>query len=172
MSKFEKIIIPLVDENIRSIDLTDAAGFVDSYTYDPDNPSGEKELFLVYDDSKRNSYTQDRAIRFEKSKHIRRRYIKYVNGVPYYVYCFWIRPEVKKFYNGVITLSTEQKFSILQFWSVFNDIVDFVMSNSVLSLDVAHNMPLEDYRNNFADEGFTIYKKGAVSNEIAPFLFL
>lgn len=54
MSTFEKTIIPMIDENIKLIDLTSAAGFIDSFTLDPDNPSGEKELFLVYDDSKRN----------------------------------------------------------------------------------------------------------------------
>ena len=48
MSKFEETIIPLIDENIWTIDLTSTAGFVDSYTKDPDRPNGEPELFLMY----------------------------------------------------------------------------------------------------------------------------
>ena len=38
------------------MDLTESSGFIDSYTSDPDRPSGEKEIFLVYDDRVRNEH--------------------------------------------------------------------------------------------------------------------
>lgn len=173
MSRFEKIIVPLIDDCIRSIDLTDAAGFIDSYTYDPDNPSGEKEFFLVYDDSKRNDFTRDRAIRFEMSRNIKKKYVKYVNGTPYFIYSFWVKPEIQKLYNGVLCLNTKQKCSILQFWSIFDDIVNYVMSKQVISTSVEHDMPLADYNeDSLNSEPFIVYKKGAVSNEIVPFFIL
>jgi len=173
MSVFEKIIIPLIDNSIRLIDLTSAAGFIDSFTLDPDRPSGESELFLVYDDSKRNKYTIDRAIRFSKSTKIKRTYIKYVNNVPYLIYSFWVNPEVKKLYNGVLTLNTVQKSRILQFWGPFDSTVDTVLTNSVLTTDIGHTMPLEDYRDEpFDYDGLMIKTKGTASNDVAPFYFI
>lgn len=164
MSVFEKTIIPLIDENIRTIDLTSAAGFVDSFTLDPDKPSGEKELFLVYDDSKRNDFTKDRAIRFSKSMRIKRTYIKYVNTKPYLVYSFWVDPEVKKLYSGILTLNTVQKSKILQFWGPLDTTVDKVLTNPILTTEVSHTMPLADYRESpFEKAGFTVTNKGTAS---------
>lgn len=156
MSKFEKTIIPLIDEEIKTIDLTSAAGFIDSYTYDPDRPSGEKELYLAYDDSKRNDYTIDRARRFAMSKNLKRTYVKYVNNTPYLIYSFWVRPEVKKLYNGILSLSTSQKFSIMKFWGPFDKDVDSVVSSSNLTVITTHAMPIEDFVED--DLGITIEK--------------
>lgn len=164
MSTFEKITIPLIDDNIRTIDLTSAAGFVDSFTLDPDRPSGEKELFLVYDDSKRNDFTIDRARRFDKSMRIKRMYIKYIDNKPYLVYSFWVNPEVKKLYNGILTLNTVQKSKILQFWGPLDTTVDKVLANPILTTEVSHAMPLSDYRENpFEKIGVTVTNKGTAS---------
>jgi len=164
MSTFEKTIIPLIDENIKLIDLTSAAGFIDSFTLDPDNPSGEKELFLVYDDSKRNDFTRDRAIRFSKSMRIKRTYIKYVNTKPYLIYSFWVGPDVKKLYSGILTLTTVQKSKILQFWGPLDTTVDKVLTNTVLTTEISHSMPLSDYCGSpFENTGFTINNKGTAS---------
>lgn len=164
MSIFEKITIPLIDNTIKTIDLTSAAGFVNSFTFDPDKPSGEKELYLMYDESKRNDFTIDRARRFEKSMCIKRTYIKYINNKPYTIYSFWIGPEVKPLYSGILTLSTVQKSKILQFWGPLDDTVDKVMTNPVLTMETGHAMPLSDHRDNpFEKTGFTIKKKETVS---------
>lgn len=151
MSTFEKSIIPLIDDSILSIDLTPAAGFIDSYTADPDKPGDAGELFLVYDDTKRNDFVSDRMRRFEKSPYIKRTYVKYVNNTPYYIYSFWVKPEVKQKYNGVVTFTTGQKARILQFWGPFDGIVDEVFSNQVLVLDTEHAMPLADYNGSFLE---------------------
>lgn len=161
MSKFEKTIIPLIDNCIKGIDLTAVAGFVDSFTADPDKPCGESELFLVYDDTKRNDFVSDRMRRFENSMSVKRTYVKYVNNVPYYVYSFWVKPEVKKLYSGVLSLNTVQKARILQFWGPFDNTVNELMTNQVSLFDVEHNMPLSDYRESpFERLGLTITKKG------------
>lgn len=173
MSAFEKTIIPLIDENIRTIDLTSAAGFIDSFTKDPDKPSGDVELFLVYDDTKRNDFVTDRMRRFEKSKYIKRSYVKYVNNNPYFIYSFYIKPEVKKLYSGIMSLNTVQKAQILQFWGPFDTTVNSLLSNQALVFDTEHLMPLEDYRESpFEKKGLTVTKKGTASNDVAPFIFL
>lgn len=171
MSKFEKIIVSLIDENIKAIDLTSTAGFIDSFTNDPDKPTSEKEFFLVYDDRVRNDYSKDRAIRFSKSTKIKRTYIKYVNSIPYLVYSFWVNKDIQKHYSGVISLSTKEKIKLLQFWSPFDSIVDTVMSNSCLTTKVTHNIPLSDFNGDLDICGFNIQKKGQSRNEIAPFIF-
>ena len=168
MTLFEKVIIPLVDENIRVGDFTSVVGFVDSYTVDPDKPNGECELFLVFDDRVRNEYSIERARRYALSTKIKRTYVKYVNGVPYLIYSFWVNSKVKKLYNGIITLDVEQKASILQFWGTFDSDVKAVMSNEVLTTVVTHAMPLEDYN----DVNVLSITKGTSSLEGAPFLFV
>ena len=164
MSTFEKIIIPLVDSNIRIIDLTSCCGFIDSYISDPDKPSGECELFLVFDDNIRNNFVTDRMLRYEQSPNIKRTYVKYVNNTPFYVYSFWIKPEIKKLYNGIVVLNTSQKAQILQFWGPLDSIVDKVFGNQVQTLDIEHPMPLQDYQSPFPIKcGFKIKRKGTAS---------
>lgn len=164
MSKFEKTIIPLISDSIKTIDLTSAAGFIDSFTSDPDKPSGEKELYLMYDAEKRNDFTIDRARRFDKSLCIKRSYIKYVDNKAYLIYSFWIKPDIKKLYNGVLSLNTNQKYRILQFWGPFDSFVDSIMNTLVIATDVKHDMPLSDYSGSmFENTGLTIIKKETVS---------
>ena len=164
MSKLEKIIIPMVDGKIEPIDLTSAAGFIDSYTVDPDKPSGEKELFLVYDDRIRNDYVTKRAVRFDSSKALKRKYIKLVNHVPYYVYVFYIKPSIKLSTDGILHLTGDQKVSVLQFWGFPNDLVKCLVGDSTLLLEYSHEMPLADYYpDEYVREGLTITKKGIVS---------
>lgn len=157
MTFFEKVIVSLIDDDIRTIDLTEAAGFVDSYTQDPDNPSGEKELFLMYDCSKMNDYTIDRARRFSTFKNIKKTYVKYIDNKAYTIYSFWIPEKLKKLYSGVMILNVEQKASVLQFWSVFSDTTKSVLSNNVLTATVTHTMPLEDFVD-FCTTGLQITK--------------
>lgn len=164
MSIFEKIIVSLIDNNIKSIDLTDVAGFIDAYEYDPDHPSGPGEFYLVYDAKKQNDFTIDRAIRFEQSKKIKRTYIKYVNAKPLLVYSFWLEPKVRSLFSGVLHLTTLQKAQVLQFWGALSNVTDFVMSNQVIQTNTERQMPLADYRpNRFEAQGLTITQKGALS---------
>ena len=173
MSIFEKIIVSLIDNNIKSIDLTDVAGFIDAYEYDPDHPSGPGEFYLVYDAKKQNDFTIDRAIRFEQSKKIKRTYIKYVNAKPLLVYSFWLEPKVRSLFSGVLHLTTLQKAQVLQFWGALSNVTDFVMSNQVIQTNTERQMPLADYRpNRFEAQGLTITQKGALSKQRVPPFFV
>ena len=146
MSKFEKIIVPFIDDTIQQKDLTASAGFIDSYTYDIDHPDDKYQFFLVYDADLRNSDTIDRAIRFDKCKCIKNVYVKFVDGKALLVYQFWVKPELKKLYEGVLHLNTDEKIKIYNFWGPVYSIVDEVMSNNTVLADSYHGMPAEDYR--------------------------
>lgn len=162
MSTFEKIIIPLLDINVKPMDFTSLTGFIDSFTLDPDKPSGENEFFLVFDDSVRNEYVEDLRRRLDFSTKIKRSYIKYVNTKPYLVYSFYIPSEVKKFYKSFIMLSASQISQILQFWGVFDKDVNNVVENNGVMLDAEHKMPLEDYRTPLFSKSGLIIKKGSL----------
>lgn len=164
MSKLEKLIIPLVDSNITPIDLSGACGFIDSYTSDPDNPTGEKLIYLVYDDKIRNDYVTQRAGRFESAKTLKRKYIKLVDNKPYMIYVFWLKPDIKVSEKGIITLTSSQKVSVLQFWGFPDELVKLLIEDSSIAGEYTHEMPLADYYPEFyVEKGFTITKKGAAS---------
>lgn len=164
MSRLEKMIIPLLESEATSIDFTPAAGFIDSYTSDPDNPSGEKELFLVYDDRVRNESVTQRAIHLDSSRALKRKYVKLINNIPYYVYVFYIGREVKLSDNGIINLTSEQKISVLQFWNFPKDLLTLLVGDSSYLEEYSHPMPLADYYpDEYGEEGLEIPKKGAAS---------
>ena len=45
MTNFEKILLPLVVENISKEDICPESGFIDTYTVDVDRPSWQNEFF-------------------------------------------------------------------------------------------------------------------------------
>ena len=156
MSKLEKILIPFIIDDIKPVDLTLSAGFIDSFTYDPDHPTGENEFFLVYDDTVRNKFVQERALRLESSKNLKRRYVKIVNNKPYYIYSFWVPPTCKSFYKGKVSLTTSNKLLLLHFWGEFDSLIEDIMNKSTIKVDVNHNIPLETYPEDL--NGITIQK--------------
>ena len=161
MSTFEKLTIPFIEGEINSMDFTSIAGFVDSYTSDPDHPNGENELFLVYDDRVRNDYVTRRAKHLDSSRSLKRKYVKIVKGIPYCVYVFIVKPGIFK--NNLVHLSGEDKILVLQFWNFPKDLIGILVEDSTILVDVSHQMPLQDYYSDvYEEEGLTI-KKGAVS---------
>ena len=164
MSTFEKIVIPFIDGDITTMDFTAAAGFIDSYTSDPDRPNGEKEIYLVYDDRLRNDYVTSRAVRFDKSRSLKRKYVKTVHNKPYYVYVFCIKPGLKVSTDGIVHLTGEDKISVLQFWDFPKDLVKTLVDDSSIATTYVHEMPLADYYpDEEISEGLTIKKEEASS---------
>ena len=145
MSIFEKIIIPLAVDHISRKDLTEKAGFIDSYTYDEDRPQNTGCLLLAFNDEIRSEESIDLSRRYSVSKFLCKTYIKRVNNIPYYVYSFWIPAEFKKFNSGNICLTPEEKIRILQFWGPSEDVVTYVLRDPVVYANPEHKMPLEDY---------------------------
>lgn len=162
MSTFEKLVIPFIEGDISTVDISPASGFIDSYTSDPDKPSGDKEIFLVYDDRIRNEHVTKRAVSFDKSRSLKRKYVKVVNNIPYYVYVFCIKPGLKASTNGIVTLTGEEKVSVLQFWNFPKDLVKLLVSDSSIATTFTHKMPLADYPEDL-ETGITIQKEEASS---------
>lgn len=162
MSKFEKLTIPFIQGKINSSDFLPVTGFIDSYTFDPDKPTGDKELFLVYDDRVRNDSVTLRASHLDGSRSLKRKYVKIVNGIPYYVYVFAIKPGIFK--NGIIHLTAEEKLSVLQFWNFPLDLLNELVGDSAILAEYSHEMPLQDYYPDvYGEDGIDIPKKGAAS---------
>ena len=160
MSNFEKIIIPLIDNNTKSLDFTELSGFIGCYTYDPDRPGGFKEFYVAYDETVRNKYSIDRAIRFSKSPNIKKVYVKIVDNKPYYIYSFWVRKELDNLYEGNAVLTKEQKAKVLKYWGIVDHISDLILNNNIVFLDSNIVMPLADYREPRCKQGIEIKKSG------------
>lgn len=146
MSTFEKIIIPLISDLFKTSDFTEACGFIDCYTCDPDKPTAENELFIVYNDKIRNKFSIERARRFDKSPLLKRTYIKYVDGNPLLVYSFWVKPDIGKLYKGIQNITANQKVNVINFWGPFDkQFSEFLVCNSTIGVNWKHDMPIADY---------------------------
>ena len=146
MSNFEKIIIPLLSGDFKTTDFAECSGFIDCYTFDPDRPTAANEFFIAYNDKVRNEFSIERARRFDKSPLLKRTYIKYVNGDPYLVYSFWVKPEVGKLYRGIQNITASQKVNVMNFWGPFDkQFSEFLIGNPVIGVEWKHDMPIADY---------------------------
>lgn len=145
MSRFDKILVALIDTNSKNIDFTDITGFLGCYTQDPDHPNYTDEFFMLFDENIHNDYTEEMHSRLQQSKMLKRWYTKRINNIPYCVYSFWLSPEVRKmFKDKVVYLNFDQKQIVQNYWSKFDkDVEDIV--NSVLITVPIEDMPLEDY---------------------------
>lgn len=134
-----------MDDNLSFGDVSPQSGFVDSYTIDEDKPCADNTIYLTYNDSERTDDTKKCALRLEKLNTVKNRYIKIIDNKPIMVYKFYIKPELKKLFNGVIELTPEQYIRIFDFWGYNSDVALYICSNKRKSLTVEHKMPLEDY---------------------------
>lgn len=144
MSKFAKVVMPLIMNDIKLDDFSEKSGFVDIYTYDPDNPGDYRSIYFVVNDDVRNALSIDRARRFVKSPSFKGSYIKRCNNIPYKVYKLNIAPSVNKMKNGVISPTYDERARILQFWGITSDIGRLLIHNSSLSVETDYAMPLAD----------------------------
>lgn len=145
MSLFEKIVVPFLVPELNNLYFTDIVGFKDCYTHDLDNPSTDKEFFIMFDNRVYNEYTVKLARKLNVSVNVKKCYVKIIDSIPYTVYSFFVTPEVKQFYKGLITLTLKQKQKYIDFWGESDKDAETISKNSTLVLDVNHDMPLSDY---------------------------
>ena len=145
MSLFEKIIIPLIDENLSIEDVSTKSGFIDSYTVDLDHPSWEKVVYLAYDDSLRTDDTKKCARKLESLAVLKNTYVKVCDRKPIMIYKLYAKADLKNLFNGEIELTPKQMKRIFDFWGYDSDVAFYICSNKRKVLGVDHNMPLEDY---------------------------
>lgn len=151
MTNFEKILLPLVVENISKEDICPESGFIDTYTVDVDRPSWQNEFFIVYNDFIRSKKSINRARKFENSGNLKRVYVKCINNKPCIVYSFWIDRTLKRLYDDTFILNSKQKFKVAQFWGASDEIFDIVLNRTVQS-SVEHKMPLADYQKSIGEK--------------------
>lgn len=144
MSKFAKVVMPLIMNDIKLDDFSEKSGFVDVYTYDPDNPGDYRSIYFVVNDDVRNALSIDRARRFVKSPSFKGSYVKRCNNIPYKVYKLNMAPSVNKMKDGVISPTYDERARILQFWGITSDIGRLLIHNSSLSVETDYAMPLAD----------------------------
>ena len=144
MSKFAKVVMPLIMNDIKLDDFSEKSGFVDIYTYDPDNPGDYCSIYFVVNDDVRNALSIDRARRFVKSPSLKGVYTKRCSNMPYMVYKFSMTPSTYKMKDGVISPTLEERARILQFWGLTSDIGRLLLCNSTLSVETDYAMPLAD----------------------------
>lgn len=144
MSKFAKVVMPLIMNDIKLDDFSEKSGFVDIYTYDPDNPGDYRSIYFVVNDDVRNALSIDRARRFVKSPSFKGSYVKRCNNIPYKVYKLNMAPSVNKMKDGVISPTYDERARILQFWGITSDIGRLLIHNSSLSVETDYAMPLAD----------------------------
>lgn len=144
MSKFAKVVMPLIEKNLKLDDFSDESGFIDVYTEDPDRPGNYRSIYFVVNDDVRNALSIDRARRFIKSPNLKGVFTKRCNNIPYMVYEFNMTPSTYKMKDGVISPTFEERTQILQFWGLTSDIGRLLLSNSTLSVETDYAMPLAD----------------------------
>ena len=144
MSKFAKVVMPLIMNDIKLDDFSEKSGFVNIYTYDPDNPGDYRSIYFVVNDDVRNALSIDRARRFVKSPSFKGSYVKRCNNIPYKVYKLNMAPSVNKMKDGVISPTYDERARILQFWGITSDIGRLLIHNSSLSVETDYAMPLAD----------------------------
>lgn len=144
MSKFAKVVMPLITKDIKLDDFSKESGFMDVYTIDPDRPGDYRSIYFVVNNEVRNGLSIDRARRFSKSSNIYGSYPKTIGNKGCIVYRFNMPKNVAKMKDGVIDLTFEEKARVLQFWGITSDIGRLLINNHVLSIDTDYAMPLAD----------------------------
>ena len=92
-----------------------------------------------------NEYTVQLARKLAKSENVKKIYVKIIDNIPHTVYSFFVIPEIKSFYKGVLHLSFKQKTKYINFWSEFDKNANTVTSNTTLVLDIDNTIPAADY---------------------------
>ena len=159
MSNLMKIAIPLLNENLTYKDISEDAGFIDSYFEDINKPYLDNHIFMMYD---ANFNGKDSVNRFYKFKDLDNRYstrVAYINSKPYTVYSFTIDNTIRNLRSGNIMLSPAQKARVLKFWDGKDAwIMNNVLLGAIYEHPIASILPEEDFSPDLGD-----IKKGVYS---------
>lgn len=152
MSLFDKIVTSLIEPAFKSLDFTNLTGFIGCYTSDPDKPTGEKQFLVAFDNAIRNDYTKDLSIRLSKSLNVKDIYTKRVNNKSYYIYSFYVNPEIKKYYSRTICMPMSHKMKFIKMWTEMDKFAEQICSNTTLQIENDEPLPLEDYQKSTFDK--------------------
>lgn len=147
MSTQMKLIIPLLDPNIKLSDITKKAGFINGYTYNKNKPYLDNHIFLMYDAYESNPYTWERETRFSNSKNLYgKEYIR-ANSKDYVLYSFVItNADIKQLLKGLRHKKSESFARICSFWNGKDPQVNKYLCDLLPGLSCSgESVPEEDY---------------------------
>lgn len=147
MSTQMKLIIPLLDDNISSEDISSETGFVDGYTTDKNKPGNEGCIFLMYDCDSKTPQAYNRDCKFRKSPFLKSSRIIRVDNHPYILYTFTvINKDIKQFRKGLQWTSYDSFNKIVSFWNPNEkDVFDALMWHWKPYEISNKSVPEEDY---------------------------
>ena len=127
MSIHNKLILPLISEQLTLDDIIPETGFAGVFTMDINRPSLTNHIFLMY---KKVGTTESRKTR-EKLSNLPNLYNKrkiLINGIVYTLYAFITNKPIKNIKNnGHMLLDKADKVQISRFWNFMDsDITDYM----------------------------------------------
>ena len=155
MSIHNKLILPLISNNITLEDISKETGFAGIYTLDINKPFLTNHVFLLY---KKVATIEARKTR-EKLENFSNLYNKRtisLNGILYNLYSFTINYPIKIIKdNGHMLLGKTEKTQIGKFWKFLDtDVTDYLLGFSYIgNLFKDTIVPEED----FTPKDFLIY---------------
>lgn len=143
MTDFDKVVIPLLDDNILPSDID--GQFVGCFTEDLDHPTDMPVIYMLF---KCNEVTQNsinRINRIEKCKSLYTTRYKMIDSANCVAYGFILTGKRKSLITGNCDLDLKDCLKIASFWG-YNDNIVNVINHMPCILMVNKEMPLEDFQ--------------------------
>lgn len=150
MSLNDKLIIPLINDNITASDISTEAGFVNIFYTDVNRPYLDNNIFLLYLNDVDTKESSDRMSKFITFDNLYARYFIKIKGVSLTLYVFTINNiAIKKLKCNSRMFTKKDILRILSFWNFKDeDINDFTINQSNVSTFQPFcnkSVPEEDY---------------------------
>ena len=144
MSKFEKMIIPLINTELTMNDFKENTGFIGAYVEDMDRPYLDNHVFLMY---KWGLDSSDASIfyKFKKLNSFHSYKIRYINDEPVIIYTFTSNRDINHLKRGGNIIGESSKQHILQFWMFTDNVVTINVMRGTIASTPPPPLPPEDY---------------------------
>lgn len=122
MSATDKLIIPLLDENITLDDISPEAGFIGVYSEDINRPYLDNHIFLLYDAVNTTTKAYVRNQKLRSSKYLYGVYNVNIVGNEFILYAFNIVSRtIKNIKRNAFVFTDNERLRIFKFWN-FTDV--------------------------------------------------
>ena len=156
MTDFDKVVIPLLDEDILPSDIDEQ--FVGCFTEDLDHPTDMPIIYMLFKCDKVTQNSINRINRIEKCKNLHTTRYKMIDSINCVAYGFILTGKRKSLITGNCDLDLKDCLKIAAFWG-YNDNIINVINHMPCVLMVNKEMPLEDFQYTI-DDIFTGKTKG------------
>ncbi len=171
MTDFDKVVIPLLDENILPSDIDEQ--FVGCFTEDLDHPADLPIVYMLFKCDKVTQNSISRTNRIEKCNSLHSSKLKMIDGTSCVAYGFILTGKKKSLITGNCDLDLKDCLKIASFWG-YNDNIVNTINHMPCILIVNKEMPLEDFQYTVDDifSGNTKEGEGLQICSPSPFIFL